>query len=134
VKAYLDNFKNVKIYLSDDLRKDPEGVVKSLETFLEIDQLPLEFGDALNVSGEAKVEALNKFLKKPNALKKFLGNLLPKDLRRKMRLKVQSTVYKYNLEKKEMLPETRDQLKKIYREDVVKLQDLVKRDLTSWMS
>lgn len=134
VKAYLDNFRNVKIYLSDDLRKDPNGVVTSLEEFLKIDLVPLEFGDALNVSGEAKVEALNKFLKKPNPLKKFIGNFLPKDVRRKMRLKVQSTVYKYNLEKKEMLPETSAQLKKIYREDVLKLQDLIKRDLSNWLS
>jgi hypothetical protein len=47
-------------------------------------------------------------------LKSFLGKLLPKELRRKARLKVQSTVYKYNLEKKEMNPETREQLKKVF--------------------
>lgn len=134
VKAYLDNFKKVKIYLSEDLRKDPEGLVVSLEDFLEIDRIPLAFGDNLNPSGESKSEALNKFLKKPNPVKKFLGNLLPKELRRKMRLKVQSTVYKYNLEKKEMNPETRDHLKKIYREDIQKLQDLIKRDLTGWLN
>jgi hypothetical protein len=47
---------------------------------------------------------------------------------------VQSTVYKYNLEKREMLPETRDQLKKIYHEDVLRLQDLIKRDLSQWLN
>ena len=51
-----------------------------------------------------------------------------------MRLKVQSTVYKYNLEKKELNPDTREELKKIYREDILKLQDLIKRDLTGWGS
>lgn len=134
VKAYLENFSKVKVYLSEDLRTDPEGLVTSLEDFLEIERIPLSFGDDLNPSGEPKSEALNKFLKKPNPIKKFLGNLLPKELRRKMRLKVQSTVYKYNLEKKEMNSETRLALKKIYREDVLKLQDLIKRDLSKWIN
>ncbi|MGB3073860.1 MAG: sulfotransferase [Chitinophagales bacterium] len=134
VKAYLENFKKVKVCLSEDLRKDPEGLVQSLEDFLEIDRIPLDFGDELNASGEPKSEALNKFLKKPNPVKKFLGNLLPKEIRRKMRLKVQSTVYKYNLEKKELNPETRLALKKIYREDILRLQDLIKRDLGSWIN
>ncbi|MEO5673218.1 MAG: sulfotransferase [Chitinophagales bacterium] len=133
VKGYMDNFPSVKIYLSDDLRKDSSGVVNSLEDFLEIDRMPLDFGDALNVSGEPKVEALNKFLKKKNPLKSFLGKLLPQELRRKARLKVQSTVYKYNLEKKEMSSETREQLGKIFHDDVLKLQDLIDRDLSAWM-
>jgi len=133
VKAYLENFLSTKIYLSEDLRSDPAGLVNSLEDFLEIDLAPLDFGDELNVSGEPKVEVLNKFLKKKNPLKSFLGKLLPKDVRRKARLKVQSTVYKYNLEKKEMNPETRERLKNIFREDILKLQDLIKRDLSNWI-
>ncbi|MBA2421803.1 MAG: sulfotransferase, partial [Chitinophagales bacterium] len=110
-----------------------EGVVRSLEEFLNIEKIALEFADALNVSGKSKVEAINSFLKKPNPLKKILGKLMPKDVRKRMRLKVQSTVYKYNLEKIEMKSETRDNLKNIYSEDVLRLQDLIKRDLTSWV-
>lgn len=134
VKAYLQNFRNAKVYLNEELRTDPSGLIQSLEDFLQIDRCPLDFGDELNASGEPKSEALNKFLKKPNPVKKFLGNLLPKDLRRKMRLKVQSTVYKYNLEKKDLQPETRMMLQKIYREDVLKLQELIRRDLSSWIN
>jgi hypothetical protein len=133
VKAYLENFPSVKIYLSEDLRSDPSGLVNSLEDFLEIERKPLDFGDELNVSGAPKVESLNKFLKKKNPFKSFLGKLLPKEMRRKARLKVQSTVYKYNLEKKEMNPETRDKLKNIFREDILKLQDLIGRDLSKWL-
>src|SRR4030095_6852400 len=58
VKAYIENFQKVKIYLNEDLASDPQGVVRSLEEFLEIDQVPLDFGESLNVSGEPKVEAL----------------------------------------------------------------------------
>ncbi len=134
VKAFLNNFQNVKIYLNEDLRNDPKEVVRSLEEYLKIDEIPLDFGDALNVSGKSKVEAINSFLKKPNAFKKFMGKLVPKDVRKRMRLKVQSTVYKYNLEKKEMNAETRATLKKIYTEDILLLQDVIKRDLTGWIN
>jgi hypothetical protein len=132
VKAYLDAFPQVKIYLNEDLRNDQEGVVFSLEDFLSIEKMPLNFGDALNVSGEPKMESLNKFLKKKNPVKTFLGKLLPQNLRRRTRLKLQSTVYKFNLEKKEMSEETRLQLKKIFRDDVSKLSELLHRDLSSW--
>lgn len=134
VKAYMESFRNVKVYLHEDLRTDASGLIQSLEDFLLIDRCPLDFGEELNASGEPKSESLNRFLKKPNPVKNFLGKLLPKDLRRKMRLKVQSTVYKYNLEKKELQPETRQQLKKVYRADVLKLQELIKRDLSSWIN
>ncbi|MCY7410839.1 MAG: sulfotransferase domain-containing protein [Chitinophagales bacterium] len=133
VKAFLENFSSTKIYLSEDLRNDAAGVVNSLEEFLGIEKLPLDFGGELNASGEGKIESLNKFLKKENPLKKFVGSLFPKALRRRMRLKVQSTVYKYNLEKKEMNPETRERLKKIFHDDVQKLQELIGRDLSSWL-
>lgn len=134
VKAYLSHFKKVKIYLNEELRSNPQSVTRSLEEFLQIEPLPLELGNDLNASGEPKSEALNKFLKKPNAVKRMAGYLLPKALRRRLRLKVQSTVYKYNLEKKELLPETRQKLKALYREDVLKLQDLIQRDLSSWIN
>jgi hypothetical protein len=133
VKAYLENFPSVKIYLSEDLRTDPSGTINSLEDFLSINRYPLDLGEQLNASGEAKIEAINKFLKKENPLKKFIGRLFPKALRRRLRLTVQSTVYKYNLEKKEMNPDTREKLEKVFRDDVVKLQDLIKRDLTTWL-
>jgi len=38
-----------------------------------------------------------------------------------------------NMEKPEMKPETREYLKDLYREDILKLQDLIGRDLSSWL-
>jgi len=32
-----------------------------------------------------------------------------------------------------MKPETRKYLKNLYREDILKLQDLIKRDLSNWL-
>jgi hypothetical protein len=38
-----------------------------------------------------------------------------------------------NLEKPQMKPETREYLKGLFREDILKLQDIIKRDLSHWL-
>jgi hypothetical protein len=38
-----------------------------------------------------------------------------------------------NLEKPQMKPETREYLKNLYREDILKLQTLINRDLSHWL-
>ncbi len=107
--------------------------VTELQTFLGLEVKELKADDELNVSGKPKVESVNIFLKRKNPLKSFIGKLLPKEMRRKARLKVQSAVYKYNLEKEAMDPDTRVRLKKIFSEDILKLQELIGRDLSGWL-
>jgi hypothetical protein len=114
--------------------QETDQVLNDLQQFLGLEIKQLDAGDELNVSGRPKVESVNKFLKKKNPLKTFIGKLLPQQLRRKARLKVQSTVYKYNLEKETMNPETRERLKNVFSEDVMKLQELIGRDLSAWLS
>jgi hypothetical protein len=134
VKAYLENFPLTKVFLLEDLRNQTLQTLNDLQLFLGLEVKELDAGDELNVSGKPKVESVNKFLKKKNPLKTFIGKLLPQELRRKARLKIQSTVYKYNLEKETINPETRERLKNVFREDVMKLQELIGRDLTAWIS
>ena len=38
-----------------------------------------------------------------------------------------------NLEKPQMKPETREYLKNLFREDILKLQTLINRDLSHWL-
>lgn len=133
VKAFRDNFPNTKIFLFEDLRSETEKVFTELQTFLGLEVKELKADDELNVSGKPKVESVNIFLKRKNPLKSFIGKLLPKEMRRKARLKVQSAVYKYNLEKEAMDPDTRVRLKKIFSEDILKLQELIGRDLSGWL-
>jgi len=133
VKAFRENFPNTKIFLFEDLKNETEKVFTELQNFLGLEVKELKADEELNISGKPKVESVNKFLKKKNPLKSFIGKLLPKEMRRKARLKVQSTVYKYNLEKEEMNPETRERLKRVFHDDVMKLQDLIGGDLSKWL-
>ena len=62
-------------------------------------------------------------------LKPVVKTLIPQGGRRKIIEKIKME----NLQKPQMKPETREYLKNLYREDILKLQDLIKRDLSSWL-
>jgi hypothetical protein len=134
VKAFMENFPQTKIFLFEELRHEPGKVFTELQQFLGLEVKELKADEELNVSGKPKVEAVNRFLKRKNPLKSFIGKLIPKELRRKTRLRVQSTVYKYNLEKEAMNEETRVKLTSVFHDDVMRLQDLIGRDLTPWLA
>ena len=134
VKAYLDNFDQVKICLFDDLEKDTLGSVKDIYGFLGVDtSFTPDVNTKYNVSGIPKNKFIHKFLRKPNILKNIVKpvvkTLIPQGERRKIIEKIKMK----NLQKPQMKPETREYLKNLYREDILKLQDLIKRDLSSWL-
>lgn len=135
VKAYLENFSNVKIYLYDDFKENPLKVVQDIYRFLGVDDsfVPKNIKTQFNVSGIPKNKLLQRFLTKPNMLKKaikpFVKVLIPKGTRQKIINKLINN----NLEKSQMKPEAREYLKDIYREDILKLQELIKRDLSHWL-
>jgi hypothetical protein len=135
VKAYLENFSNVKIYLYDDFKENPLKVVQDIYRFLGVDDsfVPKNIKIQFNVSGIPKNKLLQRFLTKPNMLKKaikpFVKVLIPKGTRQKIINKLINN----NLEKSQMKPEAREYLKDIYREDILKLQELIKRDLSHWL-
>jgi len=134
VKAYLDNFTQVKIYLFDDLKKDTISLVKDMYEFLGVDNsFTPDVSIRYNISGIPKNKFIHKFLREPNILKNLvkpvIQNLIPQEEKRKMIEKIKMK----NLQKPQMKPETREYLKNLYKEDILKLQDLIKRDLNSWL-
>lgn len=134
VKAYLDNFDQVKIYLFDDLKKDTLGLVKDIYKFLGVDpSFTSDVSTKYNVSGIPKNKFIHKFLIKPNILKSVVKpiakTLIPQGEWRKIVEKIKMK----NLQKPQMKPETREYLKDLYRDDILKLQILIKRDLSSWL-
>lgn len=72
VKAYLDSFKNVKVYLFDDLKNKNE-FLNDLYEFLEVEQIEsLEDDKEYNVSGYPKNKFIHNFLNKDSKLKSFI--------------------------------------------------------------
>ena len=134
VKAYLDKFDQVKICLFDDLKKDSLLVVKDLYDFLGVDtSLTPDVSVKYNVSGIPQNKFIHKFLKEPNILKSIVKPIVKTVIPQGERRKIIEKIKIKNLQKPQMKPETREYLKNLYREDILKLQDLIKRDLSSWL-
>lgn len=134
VKAYKDTFSDVMVRLFDDLKEAPLLLVKDIYEFLGVkDSFVPDTRVRYNVSGIPSSKMLNDFFVKRSKLQSItraVGKFVLKEdrwiiLREKLRSKL--------LIEAEMEPETRQYLKGIYREDILKLQDLINRDLSHWL-
>lgn len=140
LQRYFDKFDRdqIRVYLYDDLKSDPAGMVRSIFGFLEVDESFVPDVSAKhNVSGIPKsetVQALYLLLRKPNPLRAALRPLLPASVRSRIRSRALSSIRSRNVVKApRMSPEIRAELSWAYREDILKLQDLLRRDLSGWL-
>lgn len=133
LKRYFETFdrRQIQIYLYDDLKANPAGLVQDIFQFLAVDDAFVpDTSLVFNASGIPKNQALHAFLKKRNPIKSILKPFLPKELRQQVTYNLRNQ----NLEKPTPLPsEMRQRLIEVYREDILKLQDLIQRDLSKWL-
>lgn len=135
IAPFLDHFSRVKIILFDDFRKDHHAVVKEVCNFLEIDSTfqPDNRNSEVNVSGKPKVRWFNDIFLMKNPIQQAIrktGSWIMGDV---AYARLRETVRKTNLERMTMKPETRAYLTEYFREDIIKLQDLIDRDLSNWL-
>jgi hypothetical protein len=123
--------EQVRVYLYEDLKEDPVGMMQSIFRFLEVDDAFVpDISRRLNVSAIPRSRALQTFVEKPNPLKSALKPLLPEGLRRRIRQNLRHR----NLTIPPPMPvDVRKELTEAYREDVLKLQDLLGSDLSGWL-
>ncbi len=134
VKAYMENFTQVRVYLYDDLMDDAFGMVRDIFEFLDVDSSFVPRTDTkYNMSGIPKNLLLHKLLTTRNILRVATGTFLKVVLSDEKALKLYEYLRSKNLKKAKMKPETRELLKRLYREDILKLQGLINRDLEHWL-
>ncbi|NEZ67150.1 sulfotransferase [Leptolyngbyaceae cyanobacterium CCMR0082] len=132
LKPYFERFdeKQFKIYLFEDLCRDSLGILRDIFEFLGVDP---DFNPDMtkqNVSGMPKSMLLQKFFSRDNVLRSTIQTIVPEDLRHNAAKRIKQ----WNIGKKpELLPQTRQQLTAIYRDDILKLQNLIDRDLSTWL-
>ncbi len=150
VKAYLDNFSHVKIYLFDDLLKNSIELMRDLYTFIGVENafLPKNLRKKYNPSGIPRSKRIQKLLEN---IKIFLINynwqrivkpivlLFVTDESKRERMfnktiKLIDNAKEKNLKKAVMDEDTKILLKNLYKKDILKLQNMIKRDLTNWLS
>lgn len=133
VKAYIDNFKSVKIILFEDLKNRTGEILADICEFLNVAS-DFEFVKRTeqNASFLPKSTLLNKLLTIESKTKFKMLNRIPENIRSSIKeqfMRINSSGKK----NPEMNPKTREQLKTFYKEDLLKLQKLIGRDLSIWM-
>jgi hypothetical protein len=115
----------IKIYLYEDLTKNSAGMLQDIFRFLEVDDsFSPDVSVKANISGVPRNNVLYKLFKN-NAIKSLLKPFLPKG--------IGQMFDQYMLSKPKLSPEVRQLLIDAYREDILKLQDLIQRDLSKWL-
>ena len=134
LSRYYDLFgpEQIRVYLYEDLKEDPVGMTQSIFRFLGVDDAFVpDTSRRHNVARIPRSRALQAFIEKPNPFKSVLRPFLPKGLRKRIALNLRNR----NLAKPPPMPEgVREGLTEAYREDILKLQKLVGRDLSGWLS
>lgn len=136
LRRYFDLFgpDQIKVYLYEDLNASPYTVLEDIFRFLGVDDgfVP-ETTARYNASGMPRSKALHSSLQKLRHLRPFAERLLPEKQHRLL-LRVGSNLHNRNLAKAPLAPEVRKRvIEEYFRRDILKLQDLIQRDLSAWL-
>jgi hypothetical protein len=133
LRRYLQVFPRaqVKTYLYEDLVSDARGLMRDLFVFLGVD--PGHVPDVTRRYGQTGLIAspVRAFLWRRTQLARMaLGRIVPAPAawREKARAWFLQDLVRVPLE-----PDTRAGLQRLFRDDILLLQDLLKRDLSAWL-
>ena len=134
VKAYLENFRDVKICLFDDLIRDPLLFIQEVYRFLGVDSSYVpDLKAKYKTSGIPRSKKINRLFEEPSRLRSAAGTVGKFFLREDRWIRLRDTVKAKSYARAEMMPETRKYLEGVYHEEIVRLQDIIQRDLSAWL-
>lgn len=131
VKRFYDQFpkEQIRIYIYDDFKSNQETIVRDMLEFLGVDsKVELDFSERYNQAAVPRNKYF-MFLISATGLKKNIFRFIPKTLKRKLK----SSFFKSS-EIPKMTEQERNKIIDFYRDDILKLQDLLNRDLSSWLT
>lgn len=142
LSRYYDAFpkENIKVYLNEELKKDPQKILSDIFSFLEVEDFDqIDFSVNFNKSGFIKNKAYDNVLGHNSVLKKGLKSMIPTGIYEKIKnvMWLQKSVNNLrdrNLVQPKLDPELKDRItQEIYKEDILKLQELIGKDLSHWL-
>lgn len=122
--------ENIRVYLHEDFMADPRALVEDIFSFLGVDDTFVpDMSIRENVSGLPKIKVLHNLLtRRGNPLVPYIAPRLPLRVRRYV-----INLKNWNLVKPPLSPALRKKLIEVYREEILKLQGLINRDLSKWL-
>jgi len=135
---YYDLFdcSQIRVYLYDEFNRQPETLLTDVYHFLGVQDdgwLP-DLAVRPNVSGVPRSRRFQRLLYRvlvePNPLKSISQKIIPF----RVRWRTTTAVRQWNLIRPALSPDLRRELTALYLDDIVKLQELIKRDLSQWFT
>jgi hypothetical protein len=135
LSVYYDLFprEQIKVYLYEDWKNRPQAMLRDLFRFLEVDENFVPEIRRSNVTRLPKSRRLHNWATHSTRLEQLMP-FLPVPARCAIVSALQRFDNQFNLAPPPPLdPEIRARLTADYREDILKLQDLIGRDLSHWL-
>lgn len=135
LKTYFDLFgkDNIRIYIYDDFKKDGKSVIKDIFRFLDVDDsFEPDSSKIVNESFIPKSRLLYLLLKYRWKYYKYSKKILPRNIRLRI-IREMNSLWEKNKLKPSLQDENRKELIEIYREDILKTQQLINKDLSIWL-
>lgn len=128
------------IFLYDDLRQDAIKFMQNMYEFIGVDKAFVPDTSKVHQVAQApKVGALNTALRKSDRIiapiRPLMKTIFPPSLRERLHsLRVKLIAMNSTREIPPLSKENHQQLLALYQDDILKLQDLIQRDLSAWLA
>ena len=129
IERYLRVFggARVKVYLYEELRDEPLRVLRDAFRFLGVDEsFAPDMSTRYNASGVPRTGAVSAVVKRANVLTPALKKVLPFAARQRIKDRIFAKAPSLRQDDRQGLVEG-------YRGDILKLQELLGRDLSGWL-
>jgi len=137
LRRYYDRFdyQQLRIYLYEDFSANPMATLKDIFEYLGVDpSFAPDTRIRANVSGVKKNKMLGlmteQLFARPNPIRYASRRIINEEFRWRFTQNIRNR----NLERQRIPPEIRHELTQLYHDDILKLQDLIGRDLSVWLN
>ena len=133
IQLFKDDFPELEILMYDDFLESPLDCLNQLTDFLSIDRFSFRNSQKYNVSGFPKnrvSKIISSIVNRDSYFKSFIKGFLPKAVIFKLSLSLKSLLYR----KGKISSKEKNSLIEIYREEVLKLEELTGYNLKHWLN
>ena len=136
IERYRKEFTDVMILFNEDLELKPIETMQKIFSFIGVDPSFVPNTDTrYNISDLQDKNPLFKIFIRNSIMRTIVRPIAEKLLSPTLKQKIRHKLRRKNSgPKPTMNPETKQKLKDLYREDILRVQELTGRDLSSWLN
>jgi Sulfotransferase family len=141
LKRYYEVFdrRQIHIVLYEEFMRRPTEMLRDVLAFLQVEaEFRIDLGQRYNLSEDCSVPAnitIYNFFARPNWFSTRARAVMPAELLVRLRPIVKSVITR-KTSKDDIPPltdQTRQSLRRVFREDILLLQDMIRKDLSDWL-